>query len=109
MSDEETRAGANPAELPAPAADDPKFDTEDLLNSLIAECREYVRIIGVEFGDPETDPHVRWQMMERMMELVKTGAIRRRDRGEAARRRGQRNAPAHHRGAQRAPGGGGVA
>ena len=74
MSDEETRAGANPAELPATAADDPKFDTEDLLNSLIAECREYVRIIGVEFGDPATDPHVRWQMMERMMELVKAGA-----------------------------------
>jgi hypothetical protein len=76
MSDDETRAGANPAEPPVPAqaAGDPKFDTEDLLNSLIAECREYVRIIGAHFGDPATDPHVRWQMMERMMELVKTGA-----------------------------------
>jgi hypothetical protein len=78
MSEETTRAGANPADLPAaqnPAeTSNPNEGTEDLLNSLIVECREYVRAIAAQFANPETDPLLRWQIMERMMELVKTGA-----------------------------------
>jgi len=70
MSDDETRAGANPAERP-----EAREETEALLNSLIAECRGYVRVIGAHFEDPATDPHVRWKFMEMVMELVKTSAI----------------------------------
>jgi hypothetical protein len=79
MSDEKTRAGANPAELspPLPVAqsNNSPEDTEALLNSLIAECREYVRAVGEQFSLPETDPHTRWKFMEMIIELVKTGAF----------------------------------
>ncbi|HUJ02642.1 MAG TPA: hypothetical protein VLW75_03320 [Rhizomicrobium sp.] len=74
MSDEETRAGANPANLPAVPAHQPVEGTEDLLNSLIGECRHYVRIIAAQFANPETDPKERTHLLSLMMDLVRTGS-----------------------------------
>lgn len=76
MMNDETPAGANPAEpVPANAQDEPmQENTEALLNSLIAECRQIVRVFSGDFMNCELDPQTRWKALDAMMELVKTGA-----------------------------------
>ena len=76
MSEEAVRAGADPAQEPVTYVREERrvADTETLMNELIAECREYVRLMGESMMAPEHEPHTRWKFLEMVVELVKTGA-----------------------------------